>query len=284
MADAGARDATEYSILPAEDLPYCSSCNMRMEGLEKRCTACSVVLYCSIACQRTHWKLCHRKTCARLPTALRGTRWAPSATMASLDHECPIVTLSKKTTVGIGGVQSTLHVLPKSNFRDLTHVAHVTRPLEGRPYTAVDHILFAQVFLYATVTNHEDLPQNLAFGRTAESVWAVHARVSELQPNDAPSMVYLAMRDAETRNCLRSTKTLAYTMFLFGPFADGCYLGLAEAGPMRLPLEQWKKRVDDDAFSYMADCLEAQAHSMATIISGAMDDGQKGLVLFEKPV
>ena len=43
----------------------CGSCGSTPSNDEKllRCSACRVIKYCNINCQRNHWSQCHKKEC-----------------------------------------------------------------------------------------------------------------------------------------------------------------------------------------------------------------------------
>jgi len=55
------REGIRYS------LPFAGQCPVCFGNAPKRCGKCGSVSYCSAACQKTHWKQCHKKVCSANP-------------------------------------------------------------------------------------------------------------------------------------------------------------------------------------------------------------------------
>ena len=153
----------------------------------------------------------------------------------------------------------------------------------GVRYTAVDTRIFAQLVLYATVENDGDLPAYLPFGCTDVSVWDAEALVRTARASSVAAgmqLVLLTFRDAAIRAAIRGTDTCAFTAFLFGPHDDGTYLGLADTGPTRLPLQMWRRFIAEEAAIHL-DTLLVHGHSeSAATVMACMDANTEDLIVF----
>ena len=59
----------------------CECCGK--EGAAKRCSRCMESFYCSIACQRKHWKAGHRTKCVKVDEATKAARAAAAPPAAA---------------------------------------------------------------------------------------------------------------------------------------------------------------------------------------------------------
>ena len=62
-------------------MPVCEACGQ--EGAPKRCSRCMESWYCSIACQRKHWKAGHKHKCVQAVTPSAATAAAKAAAKAA---------------------------------------------------------------------------------------------------------------------------------------------------------------------------------------------------------
>jgi len=254
------------SFLHIDELKQCAGCTKAL-GAAKRCGACSAVLYCDAKCQRAHWDRAHKDTCARLPAPLRGTHWA-----VPLDSGAKLTVLA-----GLHHVQnpdgSSSYTLDAGRF-DAIATAEYSGALDtGVRFTAVTHVLFAQMVLYAT-TPPDKLPAKMSFGLDEESLLSAHALLRDARVS-RDVLVHLGFHseeDADLRAILRATHMNAFSAYLFGPSAAGTYMGLSEAGPIRLTENAWRERLHSEALSHLSALLIADHQSKeALALSAAID-------------
>jgi Flp pilus assembly protein TadD len=85
-------------------MPICEGCGQ--EGADKRCSGCMESWYCSIACQRQHWKAGHKHKCVKAEEPSAATAAATAAAVAAE----PLPAASGGAAQGGGGGAGAGHV------------------------------------------------------------------------------------------------------------------------------------------------------------------------------
>lgn len=267
MDPRGLQQQVDY----ADDLALCASCGSTSKTLS-RCTGCYMVWYCGKVCQSEHWRSRHRRMCARLPASLCGKRWSTYFDPYSSAASSPI--LSGATDEPEQG----RYIYRDTNVPDIVHALSEVSDDEGAllGHIPVDHLIFAQLFVYAAMYHADIRPSILSFGTDSASVWdAYMLGIDTVKPLNV-----LALRDKSMRDRLEREGVRAFSQFVFGPYSGDVYLGLADTGPMRLTVSAWKARMYDSAFIHLDALLKRKNFSAAGHLSAALDLDHEHISLF----
>jgi hypothetical protein len=245
------------------------------------CFGCRAARYCTRACQKRDWAA-HKRSCARLPAALRRILLAPLPPPALAAEASPLCLKAEAAKVGLahGGRREGFFRHPASARRRLgPFLQELADSQEGGGGLRVDDALFVQLVLLAGGEG-EGAPAGpvyFAVGRWAP--WLLFERglgPGGPEEGGAPARGgggerapgYYAPKDPTVAELMQRAPS-GGGMWLLGPDERGRYLGLGPSGAARRPLPEWHAELLE---RFRAEIPGLPPASRAAAAFMAMDD------------